>query len=65
MCYLIAKRADKCGCYAIKTKHGKHLADFSHKLSNRVSKKGIQIVTISHPDAYGEKKFEEKIAEMI
>lgn len=28
MCYLIAKKFDKKGCIAIKTRHGKSLADF-------------------------------------
>lgn len=26
MCYLIAKDSEGHGCYALKTKHGKHLA---------------------------------------
>ena len=45
MCYLIAKDRDSHGCYALKTNHGRHLVEL---------KKGVQLVTISRPTAYGE-----------
>jgi len=54
MCYLIAKDRDKHGCYALKTCHGKHLAEFKRKLNQVVCPRGIQLVTISRPTAYGE-----------
>ena len=54
MCYLIAKDKEKHGCYALKTTHGKHLAELKKKLNNEVGLKGIQLVTISRPSAYGE-----------
>ena len=54
MCYLIAKDRDGHGCYALKTKHGKHLVEMKRELNKAVGLKGIQIVTISRPVAYGE-----------
>lgn len=54
MCYLIAKKFDKRGYIAVKTKHGKALADFTEKLQNQIGMNGVQLVTISRPSAYGE-----------
>lgn len=54
MCYLIAKDRNAHGCYALKTKHGAHLVEIKRELNNAVGRKGIQIVTISRPTAYGE-----------
>ncbi len=54
MCYLVAKDKNKHGCFALKTRHGKHLAEFSDQLDDKVAGRGIQIVTISRPTAYGE-----------
>ena len=54
MCYLIAKNKNKHGCYALKTRHGKHLVQLKRELNAKVMKKGIQLVTISRPTAYGE-----------
>lgn len=54
MCYLVAKEFDKKGCIAVKTRHGKELADFTEKLQKQIRKSGIQLVTISRPSAYGE-----------
>lgn len=54
MCYLIAKKFDKRGCIAVKTKHGKALEDFTEKLQNQIGINGVQLVTISRPSAYGE-----------
>lgn len=49
MCYLIAKERNAHGCIALKTTHGKHLAEFKYALDDAVSGKGIQLVTISRP----------------
>ena len=54
MCYLVAKDPEKRGCYALKISHGKELADLKRFLNSEVGKKGIQLVTISRPTAYGE-----------
>jgi len=54
VCYLIAKDKNKHGCYALKTMHGKQLVDLKRKLNQAVAGKGIQLVTISRPTAYGE-----------
>lgn len=54
MCYLIAKDRNTHGCYAIKEKLGRHLAELIDELDNAVGYKGVQIVTISRPTAYGE-----------
>lgn len=54
MCYLIAKNIDDIGCVALRTAHGKHLADFIRTIENKVGYDKIQLVTISRPSAYGE-----------
>ena len=54
MCYLVAKDKDKHGCYALKTAHGKQLVELKRRLNRTVGTKGIQLVTISRPTAYGE-----------
>ena len=54
MCYLIAKERDAHGCYALKTSHGKHLVELKRELNEAVGYKGVQLVTISRPTAYGE-----------
>ncbi|WP_409967711.1 hypothetical protein RFF05_14240 [Bengtsoniella intestinalis] len=54
MCYLIAKKFDKTGCIAVRSKHGKVLADFTTKLQRELAPQAIQLVTISRPSAYGE-----------
>ena len=54
MCYLIAKECDAHGCYALKTSHGKHLVELKRELNEAVGYKGVQLVTISRPTAYGE-----------
>ena len=54
MCYLIAKNKNAHGCYALKTRHGKHLADRKMRMNQQAAEKGIQLVTISRPMAYGE-----------
>lgn len=54
MCYLVAKDCDAHGCFALKTTHGKHLAELKMELNEAVGYKGVQLVTISRPTAYGE-----------
>lgn len=54
MCYLIAKNKNQHGCYALKTKHGSHLVEIKKRMNREVASKGIQLVTISRPTAYGE-----------
>jgi len=54
MCYLVAKDRDAHGCFALKTTHGKHLVELKRELNKVVGYKGIQLVTISRPTAYGE-----------
>jgi len=54
MCYLIAKEFEKQGCIAVKTKHGKGLSATVEELNKKVAGKGVQLVTISRPSAYGE-----------
>ena len=54
MCYLIAKDRDEHGCYALKTKHGQQLVEMKRELNKAVGYKGVQLVTISRPTAYGE-----------
>lgn len=54
MCYLVAKDTNKHGSIAFKTRHGSHLVELSNQIDEQVAGKGIQIVTISRPAAYGE-----------
>ena len=54
MCYLVAKDRDAHGCFALKMTHGKHLVELKRELNKAVGYKGIQLVTISRPTAYGE-----------
>ena len=54
MCYVIAKDINKQGCIALKTKLGKELSEFTRELKQVISHRGIQIVIISRPAAYGE-----------
>lgn len=54
MCYLIAKDKNGHGCYALKTTHGKALAELKRGLDTSAAPHGIQLVTISRPNAYGE-----------
>lgn len=42
------------GCYALKTQHGSHLVKMKRRMNQQVASKGIQLVTISRPTAYGE-----------
>lgn len=74
MCYLVAKKFEKKGCIAVKTRHGKALADFTANLQKQIGSNGVQLVTISRPSAYGEyepyeiignkEEFQKRILEM-
>lgn len=54
MCYLVAKNKNSHGCYALKTQHGSHLVRMKRRMNEKVAVKGIQLVAISRPTAYGE-----------
>ncbi len=54
MCYILAKDVNKHGCVAFKTKFGKELVELSNELQEITKGKGIEIVVISRPTAYGE-----------
>jgi len=54
MCYLIVKDINKQGCIAYKTRIGRELADLTKELNIIAPRKGIQVVIISRPTAYGE-----------
>ena len=47
-------RENAHGCFALKTTHGKHLVELKRELNKEVGYKGVQLVTISRPTAYGE-----------
>lgn len=54
MCYLVAKDKNKHGCYVLRTQLGEHSVGLKRTLNPKVAPKGIQLVTISRPEAYGE-----------
>ena len=54
LCYLIAKHCDKPGCIALKTIHGKHLAQLKRRIISEVGYELIELVTLSRPSAYVE-----------
>lgn len=54
MCYLIATDNNTVGCIALRTQHGKELADFKRSLLEKVGHEKMQLVTISRPSAYTE-----------
>lgn len=56
MCYLIAKKFLTPGCLAVQTESGKALASLVSYLGLKTLDKGVQIVTVSNPEAYGEYK---------
>lgn len=56
MCYLIAKKFTDPGCLAVQTEGGKALASLVSYLGLKTLDKGIQILTVSSPDVYGEYK---------
>ncbi len=54
MCYIVAKDRNKQGCYALKSRIGKHLSAYTKSLNDSLPREGIQIIIISRPTAYGE-----------
>ena len=54
MCYSVAKDRYAHGCVALKTAHSKNLVEMKRALNAEVGDKGVQLVTISRPTAYGE-----------
>ena len=64
MCYLIAKKFDEEGCLAVKAEHGKTLAALVTYLGRKTLDKGIQILTVSDMDMYGESLFIQKVLSM-
>ncbi|MBE5961065.1 MAG: hypothetical protein E7256_06705 [Lachnospiraceae bacterium] len=56
MCYLIAKKYNEEGCIAVKAERGKELACLVSSLGIKTLDKGIQILTITDMDIFGEYK---------
>ena len=54
MCYIVVTDANRQGCVAFKTCFGKELSDLTKELNRIAPRRGIQIVIISRPTAYGE-----------
>lgn len=54
MCYVLAKDINRQGCVAFQTRIGEELAALIQELNDLAPRRGIQIVTISRPTAYGE-----------
>lgn len=54
MCYVVVTDAKKQGCVAFKTCFGKELSELTKELNRITPHRGIQIVIISRPTAYGE-----------
>lgn len=54
MCYVVAKDRYAHGCYAYETRQGQHLVELKRELNEVVGFKGVQVVTISRPEAYME-----------
>lgn len=54
MAYLIARKRESHGCFALKVTHGKNLVELKRRLNQAVGYKGIELITISRPIAYCE-----------
>ena len=54
MCYLIAKKFNGKGCYALRSEIGDKLASLSRYLTLATLDKGVQILTLNDPEAYKE-----------
>ncbi len=54
MIYLIAKNKNSHGCVAFKTEIGSEIVKIKRLLFNEAGNKGLQVVTISRPTAFGE-----------
>ena len=51
MAYLIARKRESHGCFALKVTHGKNLVELKRRLNQAVGYKGIEL---SRPTAYCE-----------
>ena len=56
MTYLVAKRFDQPGCIAVKMDTGKELAELVSEMGRKYLDMGIQILTLSNPETFGEYK---------
>ena len=56
MCYLIAKKFDSVGCLAVQAERGKALSALVSYLGLKMLDKGVQILTLTDMDTYGEYK---------
>lgn len=56
MCYLIAKKFNERGCIAVEAQRGKALAGLVTYLGLKTVDKGIQILTVTDMDTFGEYK---------
>ena len=56
MCLLIAKKHDEHGCLAVKSEPSKALASLVSYLGLRTLERGVQILTLSDMETYGEYK---------
>ena len=56
MCYLIAKKYNQRGCIALETQRSKELAAPVSDLGLKTLDRGVQIVTVSDMDVFGEYK---------
>lgn len=56
MCYLVAKKFDERGCVAVEAERDNALAALVSYLGYRTLDKGIQILTVTDMDTYGEYK---------
>ena len=54
MCYVVAKDRYAHGCYAYETRQGRHLVELKRELNDAVGFNGVQIGSISRPEAYME-----------
>ena len=52
MCYVVAKNRYAHGCYTYETQRGQHLVELERALNDAVGLKGVEIMTISRPEAY-------------
>lgn len=74
MCYLIAKDFNSIGSCIVRTNYGLPLVDFYNRVEKIVKDKGIQLVVLSNPLAFGEyepysvcsseEEFEARVKEM-
>lgn len=56
MCYLVAKKFSDEGCIAVQVESGKALASLVSYLGYKTLDKGVQILTVSDTETYGEYK---------